>query len=239
MYKRILLSVFLILVVGYTALAHDTWIEKKDGQILVLRGHNGETEAYDPSLVKEARALDAKGQAVETAITKNKENATLAAKSEPVVVAALYDSGYWLKTTEGWKKTTKREAKGKYNIVEALMSKQYCKNVLAPCAESTKPLGQRFEVVPQKDPTAVKVGEKLPIKVVLDGKPVEGAIILTGGGHGSESKEPLKTDKDGMAQAPIAKAGMQMVKAEHKVPLKDDPDADVLHLASTVTFTAQ
>jgi nickel transport protein len=237
MFKRVLLSVLLVSVAGQMVLAHDTWIEKRNGELLVLRGHGGEVEAYDPALVKEAIALDAKGQAVETEIKKNKENAALTPKGNPVVIAALYDSGYWLKTTDGWKKATKREGKAKYNIIESLKSKQWCKSVLAPSAECSKPVGQPFEVVPQKDPTTVKVGDKLPIKVVFDSKPVESAIITTGGGHASDSKNPLKTDKDGMASVTIEKAGLQMVKASHSVPIKDDPDADMLHLASTVTFT--
>jgi len=236
MFKRILFAVLLLLPVTKIVLAHDTWIEKRNGQLLVLRGHGGDVEAYDPALVKEARAIDAKGEAVEIEIVNNKENALLSTKGDPAIVGALYDSGYWLKTTDGWKKATKREGKGKYNIVESIKSKQWCKNILGATSESSKSVGQRFEAVPQKDPTTVRAGDKLPIKVVLDGKPVEGAVITTGGGHASDKKDLLKTDKDGIANVMIEKAGFQMVKANHKIPVKDDPDADVLDLSSTITF---
>ncbi len=236
MVKRIVLAVLLLLVANQSVTAHDTWIEKRKGELLVLRGHGGEAEAYDPALVKEAKALDAKGQALEMEIVKNKENATLSPKGNPAIACALYDSGYWLKTTDGWKKATKREGQGKYTIVESLKSKQWCKNFLAASSESSKPVGQPFEVVPQKDPTTVKAGDKLPIEVVFDGKPVEGATITTGGGHASDAKDALKTDKDGMATVSIAKPGLQLVKATFTVPIKDDPDADVLSLASTIAF---
>ena len=236
MFKGILFSVILLLLATPLVLAHDTWIEKRNGQLLVLRGHGGDVEAYDPALVKEAKALDAKGQVVEIEIANNKENALLSTKGDSAIVGALYDSGYWLKTTDGWKKATKREGKGKYNIVESLKSKQWCKNILAATFESSKPMGQRFEVVPQKDPTTVRAGEKLPIKVLLDGEPVEGSTITTGGAHASDTKHPLKTDKDGMASVVIEKAGFQIVKASHTVPIKDDPDADTLSLAATLTY---
>ncbi len=239
MFKRILFAVLLLLPATQIALAHDTWIEKRNGQLLVLRGHGGDVEAYDPALVKEAKALDAKGQPVEIEIVNNKENALLSTKGDSAIVGALYDSGYWLKTTDGWKKATKREGKGKYNIVESLKSKQWCKNILAATSKSSKPLGQRFEVVPQKDPTTVRAGDKLPIKVIWDGEPVEGAIITTGGGHASDTKDLLKTDKEGMVSVTIEKAGFQMVKANHKIPMKDDLDADVLDLSSTMTFHTQ
>ena len=237
--KRFILSILMVLLGVYAVLAHDTWIEKRDGQFYVLRGHGGEVEAYDSSLVKEPKALDANGRAVEMKIVQNKENASLTPKGNPVVIAALYDSGYWLQTTDGWKKETKRQGKGKYNIVKSIKSKQWCKCFPASNALSSKPVGQRYEVVPQKDPTTVKVGDKLPIKVVFDGKPIEGAVITTGGSHASDSKNPLKTNKDGMAHVTIEKAGLQMVKATQYVPLKGDPDADMLHLASTITFITE
>jgi nickel transport protein len=236
MLKRILFIALLLLSASQLVLAHDTWVEKRNGQLLVLRGHGGQVEAYDSALVKEAKAFDAKGQVVEMEIVRNKENASLLTKGNPVIVGALYDSGYWLKTTDGWKKATKREGKGKYDIVESIKSKQWCKTILCPTSESVKPLGQRFEVVPQRDPTTVQVGDKIPIKVVFDGKPVEGAIITTGGGHASDTKDPLKTGKDGMATVTIEKPGPQLVKATYTLPIKDDPDADALHLASTMTF---
>jgi len=239
MFKRIFFTVLLLILATQLVLAHDTWIEKRNGELLVLRGHGGTIEAYDPSLVKEVRALDAKGQAVEMEIVKNKENASLTTKGNPAVVSALYDSGYWLKTTDGWKKATKREGQGKYSIVESLKSKQWCKSLQAPSAESTKPVGQGFEIVPQIDPTTVRVGDKLLVKVFFNGKPAEGAIVGVGGGHQSDKKDPLKTDKDGMATVTIEKLGQQLVKATLAIPVKDDPDADALSLASTMTFVTQ
>jgi nickel transport protein len=239
MLRKILFVVVLLMSVSQVALAHDTWIEKRNGELFVLRGHGGQVEAYDPSLVTEAKALDAKGQAIAVDVVKNKENAALTPKSDPAIIIALYDSGYWLKTTDGWKKATKREGKGKYDIVQSIKSKQWCKSLLTASPEATKPLGQRFEVVPQKDPATVKVGEKLPILVVFDGKPVEGAVITTGGAHAGDAKDLLKTDKNGMASVAVEKPGLQMAKATHKVPLKDDPDADDLSLASTITFVTK
>ena len=237
MFKRILFTVLLLLPATQFALAHDTWIEQRNGELLVLRGHHGGTiEAYDTSKVKEPKALDAKGQAVEMEIVKTKENAALSTKGKPSIVGALYDSGYWLKTTDGWKKATKREGHGKYTIVESSKGEHYCKSFLAASAESSKPLGQRFEIVPQKDPATVRSGDTLPIKIFLDGKSLEGAVVATGGDHASDQKGPLKTDKDGMASVTIERSGPQMVKASHKISIKDDPDADVFSLFSTITF---
>lgn len=239
MLKRITFSILLVLFAGYCSLAHETWIEKRNGDVLVLRGHGGTAEPYDSSKVKEAKALDAKGQSVQMEIVKNKENASLKTKGDPVVVGALYDSGYWLKTTDGWKKATKREGKGKYSIVESLKSKQWCKTLLKSGDQNAKPLGQRFEIVPQKDPMTIGVGGTLPVKVVFDGKPMEGATVLVGGGHTPKEAASPKTNKDGEVSLTIERSGLQLLKATKKIPTKNDPDADLLSLSSTVTFVVK
>ena len=236
MFTRIIFTLLLLLSITPLVLAHDTWIEKRNGELLVLHGHDGTAEPYDAGRVKEPKALDAGGQAVGMEIVKNKENASLATKGNPAVIGVFYDSGYWLKTTDGWKQATKREGTGKYTIVESIKSEQYCKSLLAASAECLKPVGQRFEIVPQKDPATLRSGDKIHIKVLLDGKPVEGAVVATGAGHASDKKDPLKTDKEGMAAVTLDQSGLQMVKASHRVPLKGDSDADVLSVASTITF---
>jgi nickel transport protein len=236
MFNRVVFTVLLVSLIGQPVLAHETWIEKRNGEILVLRGHGGQAEPYDPANVKEAKAFDAEGQAVEVEVVRNKENARLSAKGNPAIVAVLYDSGYWVNTTDGWKQATKREAMGKYTIVESLKSKQWCKSLLATSAESSKPVGQGLEIVPQKDPASVHLGGTLPIKVLLHGKPLEGAMIATGGGHASDKRDPLKTDKNGLASVTIERSGLQMLEARHKFSIKDDPEADVLSLLSTMTF---
>ncbi len=238
MFRRIVFVVLLLLVGTQLAPAHDTYIGKinvnPNRELFVIHGHGTTIDPYDPARVSEAKALDAKGQAVPLEIVKNKENASLSTKENPAVVGALWDSGYWLKTTDGWKEATKREGKGKYTILQSFKSEHWCKSFLAPSSKSSEPLGQRFEIVPGKDPTKLGAGDKLPITVLLNGKPVHGAIITTGGGHGSE--KALRTDKDGTAVVAIEKKGPQLVKAKYRMPFEGDPDADMLSYSSTITF---
>ena len=237
MFKRILFTVFLLLPATQLVLAHDTWIEKRNGQLLVLRGHHGGTiEAYDPALVKEPKALDAKGQAVEMEIVKNKENAALSPKGKPSIVGALYDSGYWLKTTDGWKKATKREGHGTYTIVESLKGKQWCKSFLAPSAESSKPLGQGFEVVPQKDP-ATSVGRQASHTSCLrwQARGRSDDYDRRRSRIGQEGPTQDGQGRDGKCYYRTAPA-YRWSRQATRFPAKDDPDADVLSLSSTITF---
>jgi nickel transport protein len=239
MFKTIVSAVFLMFAIIHPASAHDAWIGNRDGTLVILYGHGGKTEAYNPDGVQAAKAFDAKGQDVAVEIVKGKDEVTLSPKEKPAFVAAIYEGGYFVKTTDGWKKMKKTEAKGKFDVVEAVKSRKCCKSFLSAGDAYGKQVGQFFEIVPQKDPATVKSGDTLPVKVFLEGKPFEGAVVATGGDHAADSKDAVKTDKDGMASVKIEKSGPQLVKANDKISVKGDPDADVMYLSSTITFDAQ
>lgn len=240
MSKRILFAAFfLLLAQAQLVLAHDAWIEKQDGEFVVIYGHGGKHETYDPAAVKEAQAFDAKGEAVAVEIVKHKDKASLAPKGTPSIIAMFYDGGYYVRTTEGGKKMTKREAKGKFEILEGLISQKCSKAFLAPSTAWQKPLALRLEIVPEKDPFSVKAGDALPVKVLLDGKPLEGVTVKSGDIGHSDPKDLPKSDKDGKVSVVIAKPGFQVLVTSHKTPIKDDPDADVISLSSSLTYEAK
>lgn len=240
MTKRVFTTIIFLVMTIQTALGHDTWLEKREGEFVVLRGHDlKDIEAYDPGKITEAKAIDQNSNPLPVAIVDKKDNASLQVAGNPCVVGALYDSGYWLKTTEGWKKATKREGIGRYTIVESINSKQYCKYYAGSCTAGLKPLGQDFEIVPQRDPSTLRQGDRCSFWVFLKGTPVEGAAILVGGGHESATSNQIKTDKDGKAEIQINRGGLQMVKATYAIPTKDDPDADTLAFQATITFLVE
>jgi len=235
MFKTIIFIVLLLLSATPFTSAHDAWFIPKDGGLIMVYGHGEKLEQYDPEKVKDVKALDCDGHAVQVEVSKQKESASVASKAKPAVITACFEGGYGVKTSDGWKKMTKREAQGKHSVVEALKSRKFCKALLTPCESFSKPLGQMLEIVPEKNPFAVKPGEALPVKVLLDGKPLEGAVVTTG-----DSKDAkVETDKAGKASVVIAKPGLQLIVGSYKAPLKDDPDADVLALSSSLTFAAK
>lgn len=236
MFKEFLLVLALVVFSFQQAIAHDAWLQQKTGQLILAYGHGAKLDAYDPQKVKEAEAVDCKGESVPVEIVKKKDGVSIASKGTAATVTVLFDGGYGVKTTDGWKKMTKRKAQGKFTIVQAFKSRKYAKALLTRCETFSKPLGLSFEIVPEKDPFAIKPGETLPIKVLLDGKPLAGATIKSGDADRSKDKEKPKTDKDGKARVPIAKAGPQLIVAKYKTPLKGDPDADVLSLSTSLTF---
>ena len=236
MFKFFLPLVGLLLLGLQPALGHVVWLQPKDGSLKVMFGHGEKCDPYKPKYVEEFKGLDCNGKAVPVEAIKTKDSVSFALKEKPAIVIALWDSGYGLITTDGWKKMTKREAKGKYKIVEALKNLRYCKALLAPCDNFSKPVGEPFEIVPEKNPFSLKPGDALSVQVLLKGKPVEGAEMST---YDSDPylKDKPKTDKDGKASILIDRNGFHMIHAQFKTPLKNDPDADILRYSSSLSFT--
>jgi uncharacterized GH25 family protein len=84
----------------------------------------------------------------------------------------------------------------------------------------SRPLGQRIEIIPLKNPSALKSGDSLPVRIFYEGKPLSTYVYGTYAGYHSET-EPFpvvaKSDEDGLAHVPINQPGTWMVVANHKV----------------------
>ncbi|MDP3012804.1 MAG: DUF4198 domain-containing protein, partial [Candidatus Subteraquimicrobiales bacterium] len=108
--------------------------------------------------------------------------------------------------------------------------------MVGPSDVFSKPIGLRLEIIPPKNPFAIKIGETLPIKVLFEGKPLEGSTIKAGCTYERKLKEYPATDKNGVANVVIEKSGNQIIATSYKTPLKDDPDADILSISTNMTF---
>lgn len=236
MLKKIGLSILFLILLSQPIFAHDVWMEKRNGDLGILYGHGFKLDPYDPSQIREVKGFDSKGKSVEVEIVERKESALISPKRDAATISILFDGGYRVKTTDGWKKITKREALGKFEIIESLRTLKYSKAMVGPSDVFSKPIGLRLEIVPQKNPFVIKIGETLPIKVLFEGKPLEGATIKAGCTHERKLKEYPATDKGGIANIVIEKRGNQIIGASYKTPLKDDPDADTLSLSTNITF---
>ena len=158
MSKTIFLILAFLFLAAEQVFPHDAWIEPKADHLVIVYGHIGKLEGYDPAKVKQVRALDCKGAGVPLQTTKNKDSVTMSSKRAPAVATMLFDNGCWVSTTDGWKNLTKREAAGKFQVAEAMKSRKYAKTLLAPCGSFSKAVGLRFEIVPAEGPTRLEAG---------------------------------------------------------------------------------
>lgn len=104
----------------------------------------------------------------------------------------------------------------------------------------TKPVGQVFEIVPVKNPFALKPGDELPVTVLFEQKPLAGVRLTAWHRTGDIlTTVTATTDKDGKAAFKLPKAGMWVVRAVHMRRVTDkkpDPAADWESFWASVTF---
>jgi len=211
---------FVMLFVG-SALAHDVWIETNGNKLNIVWGHPGKTEAYDPEKVEKVWAFDVSGKAVPVQVDKKSDSAVMIPDKNAAVVSLLFNSGYWTKTTDGYKNSSK---KGIKDVIESFHSIRFSKILLRWSEELKKPLDSEIDIVPLQNPFTLKPGDTFTLKVFYKGKPIPEATIYGVG----KREERIKTDKDGLANVIIEKAETQKIGAMHKIQLPNDSNADYL-----------
>jgi lysophospholipase L1-like esterase len=76
--------------------------------------------------------------------------------------------------------------------------------------------GLTLEIVPQRDPFAVRPGQALPVRVLFRGKPLaEANVGWQRPGDGAMARGYVRTDAHGEALIPIAGAGLMTIRLTH------------------------
>ena len=74
-----------------------------------------------------------------------------------------------------------------------------------------EPVGSALEIVPEKDPTALRAGDDLPVRVLKDGAP-HADFALNAVAAGETKGETRRTDADGRVVFRLAKPGRYLVR---------------------------
>ncbi len=226
--RTLLLAALTLASLPRAAHAHDFWLERSgDASYLLRYGHRGgETLAIDAAKVKAIRcvesgaaARDVRDGAVFTA-TEVKVAAHCAA------ITAFNDGGYYSLTPDGEKNLPKNQVP---DAVKSWASRQFAKWVdpRSPVAET--PVGDELEIVPVTDLAKTKVGDKIAIRVLFQGKPAPGAVVAV-------DHRPIgETDSDGVTRLRLKNPGVQSLTTSLRRPL-GTAEADALVLEASLTF---
>jgi nickel transport protein len=231
--KRIIFFfISIIFLVTQTASAHHLWVEKEGDRFTIAWGHPPKIDPYEPGRVKDIKAFDIKGEKVPFKRTNEKDKVYLSSKGNISMITLSFEGGYLVSTPDGKKRLTKREAqKAGLQVIDSFYSSQFVKSLFANSDASTKPVGMKFEIIPLINPFTLRTEEPLPIKVLFEGKPLEGVTIEIG-----VHKETTKTDKDGIAKVQVTGQKMQVILARYRVPARGNPDADYLSYTTVLTM---
>jgi len=88
-------------------------------------------------------------------------------------------------------------------------------------AHVTRPLGLKIEIVPLNDPTALWVGSRLRVRLLVDGQPAPNALVgaIYAAATSKPGEWPLtsRTDADGVAAFELNDAGPWLIRSVRTV----------------------
>lgn len=97
-------------------------------------------------------------------------------------------------------------------------------------------LGLTMELVPEKNPYAMKGGDELPVRLLYEGKPLAGALVVALAYDEPERKVAQRSDASGRAMLRLPKEGVWLIKVVHMVPVAGNPNADWQSIWASLTF---
>lgn len=247
-----LFSFFLTSVLP-TASAHDFWvsvIKPKDGLVRANIGYghtfpdintiaDKRVHIFAPLQLVTPDGVTILDQVGENYAYQKKMNLTKGS----YIVTGLYQPTFWSNGKDGWAMTNRIQRPDADSAREYSMCAKTILNVQGATDEEfiTKPVGQRLEIVPLKNPAKVKVEEKLPLQVLCDGKPVKTTAVEATFAGFSDKEYQYKafsgrTDLKGIVQFIPLKHGYWIVNTKKELEHPDKAKADGVTLLSTLTF---
>jgi len=231
-----LVTAMSILAASATAVAaHGVWVAERWGDLGVIYGHGAEDSPYDPSKVTSAKAIDESGAPIELEAKADGDRVWLMGTTEPAVILIDFDNGFWSKASDGnWVNEPKSKVPG------ATEAGHYVKHniSLIHLHGDIPPLpAQTLQIVPLANPSEMKAGDTLRVRVMFEGKPLAGAKLMADYINDSETAS-AESDAEGKAEIVIRNNGLNVIAISHELPLTGDPDADTIGYFATLRFLA-
>lgn len=219
------LALALSLVAPRLAVAHDLWVAREGGELVLRLGHEGQVVGIDASRVTTMRCVqDGAGRDLRSSASVTPQELRVAARCD--ALSARFDGGFWTLTPDGEKNLPKSQVP---DAVRSWASRQFAKWIDARAPQASRPLGDELEIVPADDLSRAREGDKIAVRVLVDGKPAPGAIVSVG------HKTIGETDRRGEVRLRIRSKSLETVGATVRRPLASR-DADTLVLEATLSF---
>ncbi|MFO0981048.1 MAG: DUF4198 domain-containing protein [Planctomycetota bacterium] len=244
------------------ALAHDFWIEPKTfrppiGAPFSVRLRVGQDFAGDPVPRQESkteRFVAVGGDGEKPIVGLDGRDPAGAVRLER---AGLYVLGYRSKCSsvelEPEKFALYLEQEGleqigvqRRDLGEAMLP---AKEIYSRCAKSIvvteaasdvsgfdRVLGFTLELIPDVNPCTVKRDEELPVRLVFEGKPLAGALVVALNARQPLQKVAARSDHDGRAVLKLFAHGQWLIKAVHMVRAQDQQVAQWESFWASLTF---
>ncbi|HEX5719080.1 MAG TPA: DUF4198 domain-containing protein, partial [Thermoanaerobaculia bacterium] len=94
-------------------------------------------------------------------------------------------------------------------------------------------LGLELELIPERDPYALKPGEALPVRLLYRGKPLDGALVVAIAPP--DARVSART-AGGRVSLALDRPGLWLIKAVHMIPAPEGSGAEWESLWASLTF---
>jgi Domain of unknown function (DUF4198) len=242
--------------------AHDFWIEPTAfrpavAQRLAVRlrvgqEFRGDPVPRDPSLLKRFVVV---GPAGETAVpgVPNTEPAGFLSLPAPGLYTVVYASNPEPVQLDPQKFNDYLGQEGLDKIRELWTQRGQAdapaKEIFSRCAKALlavggattgtgwdRPQGLRLELVPEVNPYMLQGGGVLPVRLLYQGKPLPGALVVAFTKDRPAAKVSARSDAQGRVALKLDRPGVWLVKAVHMIPAARDSGADWESFWASLTF---
>jgi uncharacterized GH25 family protein len=97
-------------------------------------------------------------------------------------------------------------------------------------------IGLTLELVPETSPAASEARRSFRVRLLYEGRPLEGALVVAIPQAQPDRKIRARTGRDGRASLPLTAGGVWLVKAVHMIPAPAETGADWESLWASLTF---
>jgi nickel transport protein len=140
--------------------------------------------------------------------------------------SAFLDGGFWSLTPDGEVNLPRNRAG---SVVKAWASRQYAKWVEPGSPGAGAALGDELEIVPVTDLARAHEGDKVTLRVLWRGKPVDDAIVAI------DHRPLAETDGAGEARVRLRTSGVETVSATLRRAIAT-PEAESEVLEASLSF---
>lgn len=229
-----MLALLLCLATG-AAQAHGLWVAQRAGQWAAVYGEGAEDDVYDPSAIGQVDAWDGAGRPAPWRSERRAGQWLFLPEAPAAQVALRLDAGEWSETADGRWLPGGRGAPIA-DVRQTWRLQRYASALLAPTAEPLPPRGLPLEIVPLRAVHGLRRGDRLPVRVLLHGRPLAGAKVVADFVNDDQG-EAQRTDADGVAVVTLGSNGLNVVQAGHAEACRGDCAVDRIAHSTTLSFT--
>lgn len=242
--KRFLITVWLLSVLIISpAQAHFPWLAVLDPDPLRFEIGWGHSFPRDGILAVEriasARLHLPDGGVRELVLNPGDEHSAGSLPEPGLYLLALRQRpGFYSQTADGGRSGSRLDFPEALSCSESANSMKALFSTGGTGGDPALVVGHLLEILPLVDPTDLKVGDELPVRILFRGAPYAGTLEATWDGYPDKDDHALSlsTDETGLARLPLSDAGLWLVIVRVQEPHVDKTVCDYQTYTATLTF---